>query len=68
MESINATETVWRLVELGAYDRDDVWAAVRQCVDNEYLMAWVQASLRDKRPSPMCIDWECVLLRLVAWH
>ncbi len=68
MERANATETVWRLVEQGACDRDDVWDAIQECVDSDRLTAWVQASLRGRQRIPLCIDWECVLRRLVRWH
>jgi hypothetical protein len=68
VESRNATETVWHLVQMGVCDSEDVWTAIRQCVDADDLMYWVQTSLRDGQPKPLGVDWGCVLRRLVSWH
>jgi len=68
VESRNATETVWHLVQMGVCDSEDVWTAIHQCVDGDELMYWVQASLRDGEPKPLGVDWGCVLRRLVSWH
>ena len=68
MQGRYATEAVWELVESGVCDSQDVWDAVRRCVDNEDLMHWVRASLREKQTRPLRIDWGCVLQELISWH